>query len=196
MAWNKVMIPKIKRRMICFMPTFFSYKNILSDEIPFVSYELNMNDDPEMNTISLTLFIAGCPRNCLGCQNESLKQIKINENCNLVSINYIKNLIKEKSILCKSVCFCGGDWLPWYENQLIKLINYCKELNLKTIVYTGELYNNIDEWIKINTSIIVSEPYIEELKWKYTFPITKNQQVHINNILIDPKDLKINNILS
>lgn len=152
---------------------------ISSDFLPLSSYEIVSNDDPTLETISLTLFVAGCPRRCKNCHNESLQTVT-EKNCQIVSLEKIKKLILSKKILVKSIVFCGGDFLPFYEKQLETLVDFCKKENLKTILYTGETYENIKEKLKNKIDIIISEPFEYSLFSQNTFPASSNQKVWIN----------------
>jgi anaerobic ribonucleoside-triphosphate reductase activating protein len=163
-----------------------------SEFIPLAGIDINNNDDPTLETMCLTLFVYGCPRRCINCQNPELQTIP--KNIVLTSIVDVKKLIeKYYNFLIKSVAFCGGDFLPYYECQLIELSKYCKELGLKTILYTGELYESINKSVKNLIDITVDGPYQNDNKNETQFPPSKNQRVFIDGIQIDPGVLKINN---
>lgn len=164
--------------------------NISTDKLPLAGFEVTFNDDPEMETLSLMLFVSGCTRTCKGCQNPELQKPREKD---IMSISAVKKIIDEKSKYIGSVSFSGGDFLPLYENQLKQLISYCIILKLKTILYTGEKYNDINNWFKENIDIIVSEPFdINRKQSKY--PASSNQKVWIKGIEINPNTLKINKI--
>lgn len=158
-------------------------------KLPFVSSQITMNDDPTLQTVSLSIFVAGCVRNCFGCQNEELQLIPdINK---WLELEYIFELIRNKKTLIDSVVFTGGDFLPLYENQLKELVKFCKVNSLKTILYTGEEYENIDLWFKNEINIIISGKF-DITKYQTIIPASKNQNVHINGILIEHSELEIN----
>lgn len=163
---------------------------ILSNELPLAGYEITFNDDPTQETISLSLFVSGCVRRCDGCQNPELQKI---DKSKITSLNQIKQLIKSKQQLIGSVAFSGGDFIPLFYNQLKELMTFCTNNNLKIIIYTGETYNNIDNWVRENANIIISEPY-EKDKKQGSFPASTNQKVWINGEEINEKKLKINNL--
>ena len=163
---------------------------ILPNELPLAGYEITMNDDCTLETISLTLFASGCVRHCNGCQNPELQ---IMDEKTIISIDQVKQIIKYKQVLIESVAFSGGDFIPLYSEQLKELICFCKNNTLKTIIYTGETYSNIDEWFKENADIIVSEPYDGDMK-QGGFPASTNQKVYINGKEVDAMKLQINNI--
>jgi anaerobic ribonucleoside-triphosphate reductase activating protein len=160
--------------------------------IPLSSYEITTNDDPTLNTISLTLFVAGCVRRCVGCQNPELQEVN-EKNHELLSINQVKKIINNKLCLIRSVCFCGGDFLPLYNKQFKELIIFSKSLNLKTILYTGELFEHIDNYFQNNINIIIDGPYDCNKKTN-KFPASSNQRCWINGQLVNCDDLEINKI--
>ena len=165
---------------------------VTPDNIPLSNFEVTTNDDPTMETISLTIFVAGCVRRCIGCQNPDL-QIVTDKNSKLVSLDIIKDIIERNSILVSSICFCGGDFLPNYKLQLYDLSKFCKSNDLKTIVYAGELYENIDDELKKYIDIIVDGPYNQSKK-QSGFPASSNQRCWINGELVNCDELEINKI--
>lgn len=167
--------------------------NIPNNKLPLKSFELTVNDDPEMNTLSLSLFVVGCIRRCKNCQNPDIQELTENNHI-LLDLDQVKKVIDEKSILVKSVVFCGGDFLPNYKFQLKELVNYCKSKNLKTILYTGELYENINEELKNKINIIVDGPYDDD-KRTNRFPASSNQRCFINGEIVDCDELKINKMM-
>ena len=164
--------------------------NISPETLPISSFEIVSNDDPTLETISLTLFVAGCPRRCLNCQNPELQEVN-SKNHKLLTLDQVKEIINDKLCLIKSVTFCGGDFLPLYEIQLIELVKFCKSINLKTILYTGELFENINDYLKKDINIIVDGPYLHNKKTN-RFPASSNQRCWIDGQLINCDDLEIN----
>jgi len=160
------------------------------DRIPLSSFETNTNDDPTLETISLTLFVAGCVRKCTGCQNPNLQKVT-SENHRIFHLDEIKKIIEDRTCLIKSVCLCGGDFLPLYSNQLKELVIFCKTKNLKTILYTGELFEEIDNFFQENINIIICGPY-DYSKKTNNFPASLNQRCWINGNLVNCDDLEIN----
>ena len=169
-----------------------SLKNFSPNLLPFAGYEINTSDDLTLETISLTLFVAGCQRRCQNCQNPELQKVKVGENCELVELEWVKNLIREKSILVGSIVFCGGDWMPFYAIQLKELVEFCKKCGLRTILYTGETFENLDSWIKENVWMIIDGEYREDMKVIGKSPSSLNQRVFVNGVEMCRDDLKIN----
>jgi len=164
--------------------------DIQSDKIPLSSFDIVTNDDPTLETVSLTLFVAGCIRRCFECQNPELQEV-CESNHELLSIDQVKKIINSKLCLVKGIVFCGGDFIPLYNNQLKKLVDFCKSKNLKTIIYTGELFENIDKYLKENVDIIVDGPYNYHKKTNI-FPASSNQRCWINGELVNCDNLEIN----
>lgn len=158
-------------------------------KLPLISAQITCNDDPTLETISLTLFVSGCVRRCEGCQNPELQVIPDEDTW--YEIVNICNVIRSKVGLIGSVCFSGGDFLPLYERQLIFLVEYCQKLGLKTILYTGESYKNINFWLKSNINIITSEIFDIGL-YQNMIPASSNQVVYINGVLTPHENLEIN----
>ena len=157
--------------------------------LPLNNYEITTNDDPTLETISLTLFVSGCPRKCLGCQNPELQKVDNSKN---IQISLVLEIIKEKMSLISSVCFCGGDFVPYYFNQLKYLAKFCKENKLKTILYTGEIYEKIPFEFRDSIDIIISDPY-DVTKKQDMVPASSNQRVWINGFqVLDITKLQVN----
>lgn len=163
---------------------------ISPETLPIASYEINTNDDPTLETISLTLFVVGCVRKCLGCQNPEIQQLT-ETNHTLFFLDEIQELIENRLCLISSVCFCGGDFLPTYKIQLKKLVDFCKTRSLRTILYTGELFENIDEYFKNNIDIIIDGPY-DQMKKNNGFPASSNQRCWMNGKIMNNENLEIN----
>ena len=161
--------------------------------ITIASWEIATNDCPYMS-ISLTIYCAGCTRDCHNCQNPDLQDFK-----NGVSMdsNQVVALVTDRISLIESVVFLGGDWMCYpielrdISSQLKKLYN-----DLILILYTGELIETISNDILENLDIIIDGPYMENQKTNYAIPVTSNQRVFFNTMSviheIDPSTLLIN----
>jgi len=165
---------------------------IPSDKIPLSSYEISTNDDPTLETISLTLFVAGCTKRCFKCQNPELQEIN-KTNHVLLTLDQVKKIINDRLCLVQNLVFCGGDFLPLYYSQLNKLVDFCKSKNLKTTLYTGELFENIDKCLREKIDIIVDGTYDDNKKTN-KFPASFNQRCWINGEIVNCDNLKINSI--
>lgn len=79
------------------------------------------------DNLSLCFSFAGCPHHCKNCswQNETT--------FTEYSLKDIKEIINKYAFYVSCVCFLGGEW----EKDFIELLGYCKNLKLKTCLYTG-----------------------------------------------------------
>jgi anaerobic ribonucleoside-triphosphate reductase activating protein len=160
-----------------------------NDDIPIAGFQTTLNDDPFL-TISLTIFCSGCKFNCEGCQQPLLQDPKNGEPMNFLQI---KSVIDKHINLIESVCFCGGDWI-FYPDQLKKVSTYVRTLNLKTILYTGCLYERISNEILECMDIIIDGKF-DCKKQQSSFPASKNQRIFVKGKKIDdPSSLPINNL--
>ncbi len=90
------------------------------------------------NEISLCFSITGCKIGCKGCHSIELWNEK--NGILLSKHNYICWL-KKYSNLITCVIFFGGEWQP---NALIEKLLIAKKLGLKTCLYSGEKYIDIN----------------------------------------------------
>jgi len=88
--------------------------------------------------ISLCFSITGCQIGCKGCHSTELW----NENygMSLTNKNFINWLNKYKSLI-SCVVFFGGEWQP---SELIEKLIIAKNFGLKTCLYSGEKYIDIN----------------------------------------------------
>lgn len=157
--------------------------------IPIAGFQTTLNDDPFLS-ISLTIFCSGCKFHCEGCQQPLLQNPKNGE---LMDFLQIKYTIDRHTDLIESVCFCGGDWI-FYPDQLKKVSIYAKMLNLKTILYTGCLYEKISSEILKYIDVVIDGKFDHE-KQQNSFPASKNQRIFVKGKKIDdPSSLPINNL--
>ncbi|HDD43400.1 MAG TPA: 4Fe-4S cluster-binding domain-containing protein [Candidatus Desulfofervidus auxilii] len=166
-------------------------------KIPFAGFEITFQDDPELESIGLSLFCCGCKKNCLFCQNPELQNPK---NCPLVDLNYILEEIKNRLNLIDSIIFLGGDF-AYYPRQLYYLAKKCKELNLKNILYTGFTFNYIKKFKYINyLDLIIDGKFLINYHIPGFFPASINQKIwkKINNefVEVNPLNLPINQNIS
>ena len=163
-------------------------KGVISDMfVPILDCQTTLNDDPELVGVGLTIFCAGCNHHCEGCHSMATWD---KENGKLTDINILKNKIDSAKSLISYVCFCGGDFML-YPEQLEILAKHCKEKELRTILYTGFLFEDISENIRQNMDIIVDGKFELDAE-QISFPASKNQRVWIDGIVTDPDTLAIN----
>jgi len=158
-----------------------------SMRVSILGTNIVLNDDPDLDGITLTIFFAGCPHNCFNCHNPEGRDI---DNGTLIKIEELKEKIRESSVLIKSLCFCGGEPLTQKE-ALICLSRFAKDYGLKTIMYTGYLFEDISDDIRNVIDVIIDGQYIDDLR-QNTFPASSNQRMFRNNKQADVNELRIN----
>jgi len=114
--------------------------------------------------------------------------------------------IKQRTGLISSVAYLGGDWIN-YPEELFWITRGVKTslngLNILNILYTGELFEDIDESLLEHLDIIVDGEY-DRMKPTYKFPVSSNQRVWVNMqpadktklkgwYVVPPENLPINN---
>jgi len=156
-------------------------------KIPLFGIEYTLNDDPKLSGIGLTIFVAGCPHKCEGCHNPASWDKR---NGVLTELQELKVKIEKSTTLIKYICFCGGEPLL-YKEALVDLIMFSKQYGLKVILYTGYLFEEIDQDIVLNIDTIIDGRYEIELDTG-KFPASENQRVFINGKQINPSGLQIN----
>lgn len=129
--------------------------------------------------VALDVFFQGCSMKCPGCQNSELQNFE--GGFFYDTKNIYKHLKKYKDFY-QSVVFLGGEPLE-QDPQLVDLILYAEDLDLKTILYTGWLYRNIPEFFRKEIDMIIDGPYIEELKTS-GFPASSNQKIYYKGDLV------------
>lgn len=124
--------------------------------------------------ISLALSISGCPFKCKGCHSQETWNPAYGEPLDL------DKLLDKYGALVSCVLFYGGEWHP---AELKQHLAKCKQLNLKTCLYTGS-----------NKPIRALLPYLDFIKigrWVESYGVlgslTSNQRFYRvdNEILTD-----------
>lgn len=159
--------------------------------IRLARYEISSIDDPLMDGLSLSLFISGCKRDCVDCQNPELMSFSYGEK---VKLNYIRSLVRQRKKLISSVSYVGGDWM-YFPLQYTNIATFAKKLKLTNILYTGFSILEISPDIITISDIIVDGSYEKELATPNTFPASSNQSVYIDGLKLAEdqiRDLPIN----
>lgn len=118
-------------------------KNIVLQEIP--------------KEISLSLEITNCPNRCKGCHTPELQQDIGTELTEAELRRIIESTKLGKKFLVSCILFMGGD----QHKELISLLKIVKEYDLKTALYTGNDFVDVDiikelDYVKLGA-------YVEEL---------------------------------
>jgi anaerobic ribonucleoside-triphosphate reductase activating protein len=93
------------------------------------------------NGLRTVIFFQGCSHGCTGCQNPHTWDFN---NENLVSIQYIQNIIKSDT-LSTGVTFSGGCPMCQYHymDAIIELAKEIKKNNLSLWCYCGEKFEDL-----------------------------------------------------
>ncbi len=157
-------------------------------KISLLGIQTTINDDPFLSGVGLTIFAAGCPHHCVGCHTPESWDI---ENGSYVLVDDIKSKIQNSVSIIKYVAFCGGEFIL-YNDALLQLSAFSKELGLKTILYTGYYYDQLKYTDIKYIDVIVDGPFIEAQK-QAIFPASKNQRVWVDGEVYDNiQELPIN----
>lgn len=159
----------------------------LDRSIPFVRMDVTFADDPLCRS-SLALYVAGCPRRCRGCHNEELQSPDAGT---LTEVDFIVQSMKEvaSADFIKAAVFSGGDWML-YPEAYVEIAGACRKFGLSTVLYTGELYEDLSQRVRDASDWVIDGPFEEGREG--IFPPSTNQHVFMNgNLVDDVKDLPI-----
>jgi anaerobic ribonucleoside-triphosphate reductase activating protein len=136
------------------------------------------------------IWFQGCNRHCKGCINESMwsfekKQLFTPE-------NLYNKIIHMKGI--EGITLTGGEPLLQAEN-LIPFLIKIKEANLSVICFTGyeisEISNKTHSTLLENVDVLITGPYIEELRDQYlSLRGSSNQELIFLSSRYDIEDFK------
>lgn len=112
--------------------------------LKFISYAIVFQEVPNETTLAFN--ISGCPYHCNGCHSQYLWEYRGD---NL--IENMERIINKYNGYITCVCFMGGDQNV---NELIEALKICKNMGLKTCVYSGASKIAISalqylDWIKL-----------------------------------------------
>jgi anaerobic ribonucleoside-triphosphate reductase activating protein len=124
------------------------------------------------NQVSLNIYAQGCTKRCSGCQNIDLQSFIGGQELNLKDVDSLLNDFS----LCTWICWLGGD--AYYQQESLKEFNKkFKNKNLKVCLYTGVLFDTLDESVLENLDLVIDG------EWK-GIPVTdenSNQKVWIKD---------------
>lgn len=95
----------------------------------FLSKQVVFTEVP--NEISLSYLITGCPVRCPGCHSKDSWNAKVGRE---LSREQLISDLKKYDGWLSCVLFMGGEW---EKDNLIQLLNICRDFGLKTALYTG-----------------------------------------------------------
>ena len=135
------------------------------------------------------IWFRGCSLHCNGCINHELLN---RDDSSYKTVNEVLKLITDDG-----VTLLGGE--PLEQEALEELIDKLKNRNKSIILFTGYSIKNYDDNKKRITSkcdVVISEPFIKELKDDSLYLRgSTNQIITINSNIYNIKDFNKNNIM-
>jgi len=159
-------------------------------EIPFIRAEVSGIDDPEAGT-AIILFVAGCPRSCPECHNPQLQDASAYVG---ISVGFIVECLGgmldhgATAVLVEAVVFQGGDWAE-YPEAYCEIAEWCRQKGLRTVLYTGELYENLPETVRRASDWVIDGPWDQDVV--SVFPPSSNQRVFHQGRSVEPEQLPL-----
>lgn len=159
--------------------------------VPFVRLEVTSVDDP-LAGVGVVLYAAGCPRRCPGCHNPELQAthghtfVTVDTVVNYLERYFTKNV--EATTLIEAVVFQGGDWSE-YPEAYCELAGWARGKGFRTVLYTGELFENLPEGVRRASDWVVDGPWDQDKV--STFPPSSNQRVFRQGQRVDPEQLPL-----
>jgi anaerobic ribonucleoside-triphosphate reductase activating protein len=99
--------------------------------------------------ISLNIYVQGCKKRCIGCQNPDLQLFNGGAKLFLTDIN---SILSEYS-LSTWICWLGGDAV--YQPESFKQFNYQFHKNrIKVALYTGRLFEEVNDLLD-NVDLVI-----------------------------------------
>jgi pyruvate-formate lyase-activating enzyme len=139
------------------------------------------------NQISLNIYVQGCTKRCPECQNPELQSFNGGQDLNLKDVDFLLSDFP----LCNWICWLGGD--AYYQRVAMNEFNKkFKNMNLKTCLYTGVLFDTLNKDVLENLDLVVDGEWMG-------VPVAdenSNQKIWIKDFeskwsIISWKDLKI-----
>lgn len=109
----------------------------------------NFDELDMINTdgVALTIYFNGCHFHCKGCHNKELQDFS-------GGTEYDFNSLLEKTLELYNkgeydyVCYCGGEPLDQYHDELRVFTEKLTEAGVKVWMYTGYDYDEVPSWCK------------------------------------------------
>lgn len=158
--------------------------------VPFVRLDVTGVDDP-LAGVSIVAYVAGCSRRCPGCQNPELQSARGRTfvPASIVEEHLSRLLSRESTrALVQSVVFQGGDWME-YPVAYHAVASWVREKGLRTVLYTGEVYERLPEDVRQVSDWIIDGPW-DQTK-RSVFPPSSNQRVFDRGQITDPETLPL-----
>ena len=122
--------------------------------------------------IRYVVFVQGCAHHCAGCQNPDTWRFDGGEE---VSVDWLVRDIRKRKLI-DGITLSGGD--PFYQQEeCLRLLNRLPDVNVW--IYTGFEYDEIkDTELAKRADVLVTGPYIEELRCEGKMYGSSNQEIH------------------
>ncbi len=159
-------------------------------KVPLVRTEVTGIDDPEAGT-SIVMYVAGCPRRCLGCQNPQLQDASA---YGFIDVDTIVAILESMlsfeatAMLVEALVFQGGDWAE-YPDAYCAIAGWGRRRELRTVLYTGELYENLSEAVRQASDWVIDGPWDQDKV--SVFPPSSNQRVFHWGERVEPEQLPL-----
>ena len=117
--------------------------------------EVVMREVPD--EISLSFAVAGCPLKCKDCH---WKVAEANAPKTEFSVGMLQTYLDKYKDTISNVLFFGGEW---EHDTLMEMLKIVKLYNLKTTLYTGLEYDDVDKRLFAHLDYLKVGGYIAEL---------------------------------
>lgn len=121
----------------------------------YKEYNIVLQEIP--NEVSLCFSMTGCNLRCIGCHSPFLWK---NTSGDLLSLEILDMLISKYKRTISCILFMGGEWNGI---EFVNTLKYIKSLGIKTALYTGLDFDNVDISIIKNLDYIKYGPWIKDL---------------------------------
>lgn len=123
--------------------------------------------------VRFVVFLQGCAHRCPGCQNPDTWDFNGGHFC---TAKEIANRYMRHAHLLNGITLSGGD--PFYQQEVcVELLRLLPDVNVW--IYTGFEYDEIKNTeLAKRADVLVTGPYIEELRCEGRMYGSSNQEIH------------------
>ena len=122
--------------------------------------------------VRYVVFLQGCAHHCPGCQNPDTWDFDGGQE---TRVEWLADIIRQQKYV-DGITISGGD--PFYQQaECLKLLDLLPGMNVW--IYTGFEYDEIkDTELAKRADVLVTGPFIEELKCEGKMYGSSNQEIH------------------
>ena len=93
-----------------------------------------------------------------------------------IVIEHVERILSKPAAekLIEAIAFSGGEWMS-YPKAYVKVATWARGRGLRTVLYTGEIYENLSEDVRQASDWVVDGPWEQEQS--AMFPPSSNQRV-------------------